>query len=186
LIRHFREASRFLQKEGDLWYFPAGFPHSLQATNATADGAEFLLVFPSGDFSEIDTTFQLTDWLAHIPKEVLAKNFQTDISAFDYIPGEQLYIFPSGTSYITRGTTRLLTSSLLESPADNATAVSDPQGQVPQPYSFSFSTYPVTNLTGGTVKIVDSTIFNISQEIAVAEVTVEPGAMRELHVRGLY
>jgi oxalate decarboxylase/phosphoglucose isomerase-like protein (cupin superfamily) len=90
---------RCLQKEGDLWYFPPGFPHSLQATNATEDGAEFLLVFPDGAFSD-DTTFLLTDWLAHIPKEVLAKNFQTDISAFDYIPGEQLYIFPAGTSRI--------------------------------------------------------------------------------------
>lgn len=40
---------------------------------------------------------QLTDWLAHVPKEVLAKNFQTDISAFDEIPGKELYIFPSGT-----------------------------------------------------------------------------------------
>ena len=42
--------------------------------------------------------YQLTDWLAHVPKEVLAKNFQTDISAFANIPGEELYIFPSSTS----------------------------------------------------------------------------------------
>jgi hypothetical protein len=39
-------------------------------------------------------TFQLTDWLDHVPKEVLAKNFQTDISAFEYIPGAELFIFP--------------------------------------------------------------------------------------------
>ena len=39
---------------------------------------------------------QLTDWLAHVPKEVLAKNFKTSISAFDHIPGEELYIFPAG------------------------------------------------------------------------------------------
>lgn len=32
------------QGPGDLWYFPPGFPHSLQATNQTEDGAEFLLV----------------------------------------------------------------------------------------------------------------------------------------------
>jgi uncharacterized RmlC-like cupin family protein len=31
------------QGPGDLWYFPAGIPHSLQATNDTVDGAEFLL-----------------------------------------------------------------------------------------------------------------------------------------------
>ena len=33
-------------KKGDLWYFPAGIPHSLQATNAEPDGTEFLLVCP--------------------------------------------------------------------------------------------------------------------------------------------
>lgn len=32
------------QGAGDLWYFPAGIPHSLQATNADPAGAEFLLV----------------------------------------------------------------------------------------------------------------------------------------------
>lgn len=52
-------------------------------------------VFDDGSFSE-DSTFLLTDWLAHVPKEVLAKNFQTDISAFDKIPGQELYIFPAG------------------------------------------------------------------------------------------
>ena len=35
--------------------------------------------------------------MAHVPKEVLAKNFQTNMSAFDHIPGEELYIFPAGT-----------------------------------------------------------------------------------------
>ena len=37
-------------------------------------------VFDDGSFSE-DSTFQLTDWMAHVPKEVLAKNFQVDASA---------------------------------------------------------------------------------------------------------
>ncbi|EGO03744.1 hypothetical protein SERLA73DRAFT_149937 [Serpula lacrymans var. lacrymans S7.3] len=60
---------------GDLWFFPAGNPHSIQAKNTTAEGAEFLLIFDSGTFSE-DNTFLLTDWMAHIPKEVIAKNFQ--------------------------------------------------------------------------------------------------------------
>ena len=41
------------------------------------------------------TLVQLTDWLAHVPKDVIAKNFQTSLSAFDHIPAQQLYIFPS-------------------------------------------------------------------------------------------
>jgi quercetin dioxygenase-like cupin family protein len=44
------------QKQGDLWYFPAGVGHTLQATNASEDGAEFLLVFPDGTFSDATST----------------------------------------------------------------------------------------------------------------------------------
>ena len=40
--------------------------------------------------------WQITDWLAHVPKEVIAKSFQADITAFDHIPSQELYIFPSG------------------------------------------------------------------------------------------
>lgn len=47
------------QGPGDIWYFPPGFPHSIQAKNTTADGAEFLLIFDDGAFSE-DSTFLLT------------------------------------------------------------------------------------------------------------------------------
>ncbi|OJT03382.1 Oxalate decarboxylase OxdC [Trametes pubescens] len=147
---------------GDLWYFPPGVPHSLQATADDPDGTEFLLVFDDGAFSE-DSTFLLTDWLAHVPKEVLAKNFKTNISAFDHIPAKQLYIFPSAP------------------PPDNAQAPSDPQGQIPSPFVFHLSQVNATVLDGGSVKVVDSTTFPVAQAIAVAEVTVEPGAMRELH-----
>ena len=55
-------------------------------------------MFDQGDFSE-DSTFQLTDWLAHVPKEVLAKNFKVNITAFDHIPSRELYIFPSKTHH---------------------------------------------------------------------------------------
>ncbi|KAG5339786.1 hypothetical protein C0989_003586 [Termitomyces sp. Mn162] len=82
------------QSEGDLWYFPAGNPHSIQAKNTTKDGAEFILIFDSGKFAE-DATFLLTDWLAHVPKGVLAKNFGvTDLTSFEHIPEKELYIFP--------------------------------------------------------------------------------------------
>ena len=74
--------------EGEGWNFPAGIPHSIQGL---ADvGCEFLLVFDDGDFKE-DETFLLTDWLAHTPKDVLAKNFGVPESAFAKIPKEELY-----------------------------------------------------------------------------------------------
>ena len=59
-------------KENDLWFFPTGIPHSIQGLNP--DGAEFLLVFDDGNFSEYATVL-LSDWMAHIPKDVPAKNF---------------------------------------------------------------------------------------------------------------
>ena len=47
-------------EKGDLWYFPAGHPHSLQGLSP--NGTEFLLIFDDGSFSE-ESTFLLTDWL---------------------------------------------------------------------------------------------------------------------------
>ncbi|KAN0126105.1 oxalate decarboxylase [Lactarius tabidus] len=146
---------------GDLWYFPAGIPHSLQDTGESPDGSEFLLVIPDGDFSA-DSTFQITDWLAHVPKEVIAKSFQADITAFDHIPSQELYIFPS-------------------EPPSTDVAPSNPQGEVPNPFSFAWSKINETQYPGGSAKIIDSTTFKISTSIAAAEVTVEPGAIRELH-----
>ncbi|KZT02575.1 oxalate decarboxylase [Laetiporus sulphureus 93-53] len=147
---------------GDLWYFPPGIPHSLQATNQTAEGAEFLLVFNSGDFSE-DSTFLLTDWLAHTPKEVLAKNFGTTISAFDNIPAEQLYIFPGAP------------------PSPDAAAPEDPQGQAPLSYTYKLSEVTPTEYAGGFVRNADANTFNVSTGISVSDVTVQPGGMREMH-----
>jgi len=53
---------------GDLWYFPAGIPHSIQGLGT--DGCEFLLAFPDGSFSE-SSTFLLSEVFARIPKEQL-------------------------------------------------------------------------------------------------------------------
>src|SRR5207244_3421365 len=47
--------------KGDLWYFPAGYPHSIQGLGP--DGCEFLLVFDQGMFSE-DNTFLVSAWVA--------------------------------------------------------------------------------------------------------------------------
>ena len=71
-----------------------------------------------------------------------------------------MYIFPS------------------ESPSPNATPVEDPNGQVPQPYAYYLSQVPATPLDGGRIKFADTSVFPISETIAVAEVVVEPGAMR--------
>src|SRR4051794_32662468 len=64
---------------GDIWLFPAGIPHSIQGLE---DGCEFLLVYDDGKFSE-NETFLVSDWLAHVPRAVLAKNFGVGESDFD-------------------------------------------------------------------------------------------------------
>ncbi|KAJ1303086.1 hypothetical protein OPQ81_011287 [Rhizoctonia solani] len=149
---------------GDLWYFPPGIPHVLQGLNDTADGCEFLLVFDDGKFSE-DSTFSVTDWMAHIPKEVLSKNFKVNASAFDHIPSRELYMIPSAAP--------------TGSPEQEA--VESPQGVSSLPYTFAASKLNATKVEGGTVKVIDSRTFKISRTIALAEVTVEVGGMRELH-----
>ncbi|KAL8744288.1 MAG: hypothetical protein Q9190_003448 [Brigantiaea leucoxantha] len=75
---------------GDVWFFPPGVPHSLQALD---QGVEFLLIFDNGSFSE-DSTALVSEMFLRTPKQVMAKNMRTDISAFDRTPSNQLYIFP--------------------------------------------------------------------------------------------
>ncbi|OTQ86174.1 oxalate decarboxylase [Bacillus subtilis subsp. subtilis] len=146
--------------EGDLWYFPSGLPHSIQALD---EGAEFLLVFDDGSFSE-NSTFQLTDWLAHTPKEVIAANFGVTKEEIANLPGKEKYIFENQ-----------LPGSLKDD------IVEGPNGEVPYPFTYRLLEQEPIASEGGKVYIADSTNFKVSKTIASALVTVEPGAMRELH-----
>ncbi|KJJ40953.1 oxalate decarboxylase [Bacillus subtilis] len=146
--------------EGDLWYFPSGLPHSIQALD---EGAEFLLVFDDGSFSE-NSTFQLTDWLAHTPKEVIAANFGVTKEEIANLPGKEKYIFENQ-----------IPGSLKDD------IVEGPNGEVPYPFTYRLLEQEPIESEGGKVYIADSTNFTVSKTIASAFVTVEPGAMRELH-----
>ncbi|MEU0040875.1 cupin domain-containing protein [Streptomyces sp. NPDC006333] len=86
-----QEGRNFLDdvSAGDLWFFPQGIPHHIQALD---EGVEFLLVFNDGNFSENDT-FLISDWFAHTPRSVLAKNFGVTEEDFSTIPTSELYIF---------------------------------------------------------------------------------------------
>jgi oxalate decarboxylase len=148
---------------GDLWYFPAGLPHSIQALQ---DGVEFLIVFDSGDFSE-NETFLITDWFNHTPREVLAKNFGVAESAFDALPtdiGHSRYMFAADVP-----------------PALADDAPPYPATQPPLSYTWHMHAQEPTKTPGGQVRITDSRNFTVSQRIAAALVEIEPGGMRELH-----
>src|SRR5712675_259696 len=77
-------------KKNDLWYFPTGIPHSIQGLKP--DGAEFMLVFDDGDFSEAETVL-LSDSMSHLPPEVLSKNFGVAPQALQSLPRQELFIF---------------------------------------------------------------------------------------------
>ena len=150
-------------QSGDLWFFPAGVPHSIQAL---AQGVEFLLVFDQGDFSE-DGTDLASELFMRNPLEVLAKNFQTDVSDFKDIPTEELYIFPG-----TAAPTNLADQTVV-----------GPNGVLPQnqSYTYHLSQQAAYEVPGGSVKIVDPTTFRIADNFSAALFTLKPGAMREIH-----
>ena len=75
---------------GDLWYFPSGIPHSIQGHEP--DGCEFLLVFDDGKFSEYET-FLISEWVARVPKNILAKNFGVPRIRAGNLPKEEQFIF---------------------------------------------------------------------------------------------
>jgi oxalate decarboxylase len=148
---------------GDLWYFPAGIPHSIQGLE---EGCEFLLVFDDGAFSE-NATFLLTDWLLRTPRDVLAKNFGVSEAAFANLP-----LDPDHERYIF--------SAAVPGPLA-ADAVQAPAGSVPQSFSHRMLEQEPIEVEGGRVRITDSSNFPVSTTIAAALVEVEPGGLRELH-----
>ena len=150
--------------EGDLWYFPAGAPHSLQGLGP--DGCEFVICFDDGHANEFNTLL-VTDWFAHTPPEVLARNFGVPAETFAKIPLHDLWIF--------QGT---LPGDLA---ADRA-AASKNAAAPPYPFVYQLgSSRPVRESSGGNIRVADSVNFNVSTTIAAALVTVRPGGVREMH-----
>ena len=145
---------------GDLWNFPSGIPHSIQGL--APDGCEFLLAFDDGKFSEFDT-FSISDWSAHTPKEVLAKNLGIDKSQLGQLPNKELYIFQGNVS-----------SASPTRPSEAGVAATS--------FDFSLGAKPADiQRKGGTVRIADSHNFPAASTIAAALVELQPGGLRELH-----
>jgi len=149
--------------EGDLWFFPAGLPHSLQGLGP--DGAEFVLAFDDGAQSESNTLL-LTDWFAHTPPEVLAKNFGVAQETFSDIPLHNLWIFPSD----------------VPGDLEKDQLAADVEWGNTEPVIFRLGqSAPIHENSGGSIRIADSTNFPASKTVAAALTVVEPGGMRELH-----
>jgi oxalate decarboxylase len=151
-------------KEGDLWYFPAGLPHSLQGLGP--DGCEFVLAFDNGASSEFNT-LPATDWMAHTPPDVLAKNFGVPADAFKDIPLQNRWIFQGKVP-----------GPLAEVQAAMASRAGAPEF----PFTFSLGDAPkVSDNRGGFVQIADSSNFHVATTVAAGLLTIRPGAMRTMH-----
>ncbi|KAM0328741.1 hypothetical protein ACHAQA_005154 [Verticillium albo-atrum] len=149
-------------EKGDLWNFPSGIPHSLQGLSP--NGTEFLLIFDDGNFSE-ESTFILTDWLAHTPKSVIAENFHLRPEVFDHLPKSEKYIF--------------------QGREPGSIADERPKGKNVKESRFNFThkllaQEPVVT-SGGEVRIADSKNFPVSKTVAAAHLLIQPGALREMH-----
>src|SRR4026209_1462529 len=146
--------------KNDLWFLPPGIPHSIQGLNP--DGCEFMLVFDDGNFSESETVL-LSDAMAHLPPEVLAKNFAVNQEAFKNVPKQELFIFQADVPGSVEA---------------NQKAAAGTRGKSPQNFAFRTMQMPPTLKTkGGEVRIVDSGNFKVSTT-AMALVTVHPGGLR--------
>ena len=133
------------------------------------DGCEFVICFDDGKASQFNTLL-VTDWLAHTPPHILAKNFGLPADTFAKIPLQDLYIFQGKAP-----------GSLA---ADRA-AVLGPERVSALPVHLlpGFDeAQPARPRSGEKVRIADSNNFKVwKNTLAAALVTVHPGGMREMH-----
>lgn len=146
---------------GDVWYFPRGHGHMLECLGDRP--THFILIFDNGYFSEFGT-FSITDWIAHTPRALLAKNFGLPESFFEGFPRKEVYF--------ARGDVP---------PAQPAAPL---QGRKLPPLTHKYEMLaqaPHAVFKGGREWRVDAARFPISKTITGVILDLDPGALRELH-----
>ena len=138
---------------------PAG--HPALDPGASEEGCEFLLVFDDGNFSE-NETFLITDWFAHTPRSVLAKNFGGARSGFARHPS---------TSSRSATSSRRGPAGLID--ADDMVS---PTGDVPRRSSHRMLAQEPIESAGGRCGSSTRRTSRAATTIAAALVEVEPGA----------
>ncbi|KXS96239.1 hypothetical protein AC579_6699 [Pseudocercospora musae] len=127
------------------------------------DENEYLLVFDDGNFEASGTTFiNVDDWIAHTPKEILAKNCGVNASMFNPVPSPNPYI-AAAANFSSEG----IDYPYGDLSANKSSSLYDPFQRSPG--------------GGGTIQIFDSRSFPISTTIEASVVTIKPGGLRELH-----
>ena len=147
---------------GDVWYFPRGYGHSIQGLGP--DECHFILIFDNGDFSE-DHTFSITDFIASVPKEIVAQNLGLSLDEVDQLPKKEAYFV------------------LGDVPNDQSLISTER----PYPELISKHRYPLHAQQprrapgGGTQRTVTVDEFPISTTMAGSIIELQPGALREMH-----
>lgn len=146
---------------GDVWYFPKGHGHALQCLGP--EEAHFILVFDDGNFSEFGT-FSITDWVAHTPPGVVARNLGLPQAAYTSLPKKEAYIVagrvpPAVPEQLRNG-----------NPRENQF-----------PHKFRLGAMPPRTFSGGEERIVSSKEFPIQTTLTGVIQDLKPGALREMH-----
>jgi oxalate decarboxylase len=141
---------------GDVWYFPRGHGHSIQGIGP--GDCHFILVFDNGEFSEF-ATFSISDWLAHTPRDVLAKNLQVPAAMFANFPKEEVY-FARGA--VPPRTTKSLSTA-------------------PPKHRYRLELQTPRKFAGGELRLATVNEFPISTTMAGGVMKLARGALRELH-----
>jgi len=147
---------------GDIWYFPKGYGHALQATGS--EECHFILIFDNGNFSE-DHTFSVTDFIANTPAAIVAQNLGLTL--------DDVKLLPQGEAYFAFGQVPDDSSSI-------AQARSEPELMTVHRYPLHAQT-PRVVPGGGKQRVVSQKEFPISATITGSLLELEPGALREMH-----
>ncbi len=146
---------------GEIWYFPRGHAHSIQGIGN--EESKFLLVFDNGYFSEF-ATFSLSDWLAHTPRNILAKNLRVNTEELKPLPKKEVYIALGPVP-----------------PASPVDEVEDVLHSPPLTHKYQLLAQEPKRYRGGSLWLASSREFPISTTMTGALMELEPGALRELH-----
>lgn len=147
---------------GDLWYFPRGHSHSIQALGDVPCHA--ILAFDDGLYGE-HGTFGISDWMSALDPDLLAGSLG--------VPAASLAGIPRGETYIMQGP---------------VVPVDSPQARAARPLPPDRSHRhalmagaPFRDLPGGTLHVASAAEFPVSATMTAAVLRLQPGAVQGLH-----
>lgn len=152
-------------EQGDVWYFPKGYGHSIQATGT--EECHFILIFDNGNFSE-DHTFSVTDFVSSMPPEIVAQNLGLSLEEVAELPQKEVY-FAAGVV------------------PDELSVNAAPRPEESDIELTSLHRYPLHSQQpriipgGGLQRLVTRKEFPISTTMAGSVLELQPGALREMH-----